>query len=55
MTPGRYVGAEDIEDDGEPFSEKINRLTQEYIRLTEESTELHKEIRKNFKGINFEI
>ena len=27
LTPGRYVGAEDIEDDGEPFDEKMKRLT----------------------------
>ena len=26
LTPGRYVGAEDVEDDGEPFEEKMGRL-----------------------------
>ena len=55
LTPGRYVGAEEVEDDGEPFPEKMKRLTQEYARLTEESAKLDKEIRKNFKEIGFEI
>ena len=55
LTPGRYVGAEEVEDDGEPFPEKMKRLTQEYARLTEESAKLDKEIRKNLKEIGFEI
>jgi len=55
LTPGRYVGAEEIEDDGEPFEDKMKRLTQEYARLTEESAKLDKEIRKNLKEIGFEI
>ena len=55
LTPGRYVGAEKIEDDGEPFEDKMKRLTTEYARLTEESAKLDKEIRKNLKGIGFEI
>ena len=29
LTPGRYVGIEDQEDDGEPFEEKMTRLTGE--------------------------
>ena len=28
LTPGRYVGIEDVEDDGEPFEEKMERLTK---------------------------
>ena len=27
LTPGRYVGAEEVEDDDEPFEEKMKRLT----------------------------
>ena len=27
LTPGRYVGVEAVEDDGEPFEEKMARLT----------------------------
>lgn len=55
LTPGRYVGAEEIKDDGEPFEDKMKRLTLEYDRLTKESTKLDKEIRKNLKEIGFEI
>ena len=55
LTPGRYVGAEEVEDDGEPFPEKMKRLTQELARLWEESAKQDKEIRKNLKGIGFEI
>ena len=55
LTPGRYVGAEEIEDDGEPFQDKMKRLTTEYAKLSDESAKLDKEIRKNLKGIGFEI
>jgi len=55
LTPGRYVGAEEIEDDGEPFEDKMKRLTSEYAKLSEESKKLDKEIRKNLKEIGFEI
>jgi len=55
LTPGRYVGAEEIEDDGEPFQDKMKRLTQEYAKLSEESKKLDIEIRKNLKEIGFEI
>ena len=55
LTPGRYVGAEEIEDDGEPFEDKMKRLTSEYANLSEESKKLDKEIRKNLKEIGFEI
>ena len=30
MTPGRYVGAEEVPDDGEPFEQKIERLTAQF-------------------------
>jgi len=55
LTPGRYVGAEDIEDDDEPFEEKMKKLVSEYAKLSEESVKLDKEIRKNLKEIGFEI
>ncbi len=54
-TTYRNQQAEEVEDDGEPFPEKMKRLTQEYARLSEESQKLDKEIRKNFKEIGFEI
>jgi type I restriction enzyme M protein len=34
LTPGRYVGAEEVEDDGEPFGEKMARLVALPIRET---------------------
>jgi type I restriction enzyme M protein len=55
LTPGRYVGAKEIEDDGEPFPDKMKRLTSEYDRSTKESAKLDKEIHKNLKEIGFEI
>ena len=55
LTPGRYVGAEDIEDGGGSFSDKMARLTQEYAKLSNESKQLDKKIRKNLKEIGFEF
>jgi len=54
LTPGRHAGAKEVDDD-ELFTEKMGRLTQEYTRLLEESSKLDKEIRKNLKGIGFEV
>ena len=51
LTPGRYVGAEAVEDDGEPFEEKMQRLTAELEEQFAESARLEKEIRKNLKGL----
>jgi len=36
LTPGRYVGIEEQEDDGEPFEEKMTRLTTELYSLFEQ-------------------
>jgi len=47
LTPGRYVGAEDIEDDGEPFEEKINRLATKLDEQFEEAARLEKTIKSN--------
>lgn len=55
LTPGRYVGAEEIEDDDEPFEDKMNKLVSEYTKLSEESKTLDKEIRKNLKELGFAI
>ena len=51
LTPGRYVGAEDVEDDGEPFEEKFKRLTATLDEQFKESAKLEKEIRHNLEGI----
>ena len=55
LTPGRYVGIEEQEDDGEPFEEKMGRLTSELSELFEKSHELEKEIRERLGAIGFEI
>lgn len=55
LTPGRYVGIEEQEDDGEPFDEKMNRLTSELSELFEKSHELEDEIRRKLKAIGYEI
>ncbi len=51
LTPGRYVGAEDIEDDGEPFDEKMNRLYETLDSQFKESARLEKVIRKNLEAL----
>ena len=55
LTPGRYVGIEDQEDDGEPFEEKMTRLTSELSDLFEKSHELETEIRKKLGALGYEI
>lgn len=55
LTPGRYVGIEDQEDDGEPFNEKMKRLTSELSDLFAKSHELEAQIKKNLKAIGFEV
>ena len=55
LTPGRYVGIEEKEDDGEPFDDKMKRLTSELSDLFEQSHTLEVEIRKQLKGIGYEL
>jgi type I restriction enzyme M protein len=55
LTPGRYVGIEDQEDDGEPFEEKMARLTGELSTMFAKSRELEEEIRKRLGAIGYEI
>lgn len=55
LTPGRYVGAEEVEDDGEPFPEKMTRLTNTLGEQFAESTRLEKKIRDNLKGLGFKV
>ena len=55
LTPGRYVGIEEQEDDGEPFEEKMSRLTSELSELFAKSHELEEEIRKKLGAIGYEI
>ena len=53
LTPGRYVGIKDEEDDGEPFEEKMARLTGELAKCFEESNRLQEQIRKNLGAIGY--
>jgi len=55
LTPGRYVGIEEQEDDGEPFEEKMARLTGELSEMFKRSHELEDEIRKRLGAIGYEI
>ena len=55
LTPGRYVGIEEVEDDGEPFEEKMVRLTSELSDMFIKSHELEEEIRKKLGAIGYEI
>jgi Type I restriction-modification system methyltransferase subunit len=55
LTPGRYVGVEEQEDDGEPFEEKMTRLTNELSEMFVRSHELEKEIRERLGTIGFEL
>ena len=55
LTPGRYVGIEEQEDDGEPFEEKMTRLTGELAELFQKSHELEAEIRKQLGAIGYEV
>ncbi len=50
LTPGRYVGAEEAEDDGEPFEQKMKRLTGKLNEQFAESAKLEKAIRANLKA-----
>jgi type I restriction-modification system DNA methylase subunit len=53
LTPGRYVGAEDVEDDGEPFDAKMKRLVGELEGQLAEGARLDGEIRKNLRGLGY--
>ncbi|MES1191375.1 MAG: class I SAM-dependent DNA methyltransferase [Steroidobacter sp.] len=53
LTPGRYVGAEEVEDDGEPFEEKMKRLVAELNSQFEESAKLEVVIKANLKGLGY--
>ena len=54
LTPGRYVGAAEEEDDGEPFAEKMARLTAQLKEQFEQSDRLESEIKKNLAGLGYE-
>ncbi len=53
LTPGRYVGIEEQQEDGEPFEEKMARLTSELSELFDQSHNLEAEIRQKLGAIGY--
>ena len=53
LTPGRYVGAEEQEDDGEVFADKMARLTAQLAEQFAESAKLERAIKKNLAGLGY--
>ena len=53
LTPGRYVGAAPQEDDGEPFQEKMTRLTAQWREQQAEAQQLGAEIATNLERLGF--
>src|SRR5690606_1313817 len=53
LTPGRYVGAEAVEDDGEPFAEKMKRLTATWREQQAEAAKLDAAIAANLKELGY--
>jgi type I restriction enzyme M protein len=54
LTPGRYVGAADVEDDGEPIEEKLTRLRAQLLTEFDEADRLEKVIRERLEGLTRE-
>jgi type I restriction enzyme M protein len=55
LTPGRYVGAAEVEEGGEPFEAKMKRLTTLLTAQFKESVRLEKEIQKNLRSLGYEV
>ncbi|WP_417546652.1 type I restriction-modification system subunit M [Marinobacter sp.] len=55
LTPGRYVGAEEVEDDDEAFAEKMQRLTQQLGEQMHKGAELDQLIRQKLGGLGYEF
>lgn len=53
LTPGRYVGAEEVEDDGVPFAEKMQDLTAQLHAQFEQGRKLESEIVANLAGLGY--
>ncbi len=53
LTPGRYVGAAEVEDDGIPFETKMKDLTQTLYQQMNQSSELDDVIRKNMEVLGY--
>jgi len=55
LTPGRYVGAPDVEEDDEPFADKMKRLTAELAEQMAEGKRLDAEIRAQLERVGYEL
>ena len=55
LTPGRYVGTEEVEDDGIPFEEKIETITDNLKEYFNASIELQERIKNNLKKVGIEL
>lgn len=55
LTPGRYVGAEEVEDDGEAFADKMERLVGELSGQMAKAGELDAAIRKALGGLGYGV
>ena len=53
LTPGRYVGMADVEDDGVPFEEKMGALTQQLYGQMNQSEGLDQAIKENLKMLGY--
>ena len=53
LTPGRYVGAEEVEDDGVPFDEKMTELTAKLYKQFAQAHQLEATIRKNLETLGY--
>ena len=55
LTPGRYVGAEAVEDDDEAFAEKMQKLTEKLGEQMAKGAELDQLIRQKLGGLGYEF
>ncbi len=55
LTPGRYVGAEEVEEDSEVFAEKMQRLTAQLGEQFSESTRLEATIKVNLEKLGYKL
>ena len=55
LTPGRYVGAEEAADEGEPFEERMPLLVAELSAQFAESAKLEAAIRRNLQGLGYAL
>lgn len=55
MTPGRYVGAQEVEEDEDVFAEKIKTLTGKLGEQMIKGTELDEQIRQKLRGLGHEV